>query len=109
LLDYVVQVGLEVLTFLVAGKYNLFRSMLDHRDHFFSADFALLFRIGLVKLAALHNQVIDLKLPGCSFHDLFFDGFFCDEPINNDFPLLANTMGPVNSLQVHLRIPIRVK
>lgn len=94
---------------MVAGQYDFLSSMMDHRHHFICTDFTFLLGVRLVELPTLHNQVIDLKLPGSTFNNFFFHRFFCDEPIDNDFPFLADTMRPVNGLQVHLRVPIRIE
>ena len=83
--------------------------MMYHGNHFIGTDFTLLLGVRLVELATLHDQVINLKLPGSTLDNFFFHRFFCDEPINNDFPFLADTVRPVDGLQVHLRIPIRIE
>ena len=60
-------------------------------------------------MAALHNEVINLQLASSPLDDLLFNGLLGNKSVDNDLPLLADSVRPVNGLQVHLGIPVRVE
>lgn len=60
-------------------------------------------------MAALHNEVINLQLASSPLDDLLFNRLLSNKSVDNNLPLLADSVGPVNGLQVNLGIPVRVK
>ena len=61
------------------------------------------------ELTALHDQVVDAQLAGCSLNDLLFDAVCGDETINNDVTLLTNAVRSMDCLQIHLWVPVGVE
>ena len=105
MLNNVVNVGSKPLIIIVNSLNDLLSSVLDHLNHLLLID-TIAVRILVVKLTLLHNHVIDLQLSGGLFDDLLLDRVLCDKAVDDDFPLLANPMGSIDSLKIHLRIPI---
>lgn len=81
--------------------------MSNHRDHFIAAHFVL--AIISLKRTLCHDHVVDLKFAGSSLHDLFFYGLLSDKSINYHVFRLAYSVRSVNSLQIDLWVPVRVK
>ena len=63
----------------------------------------------MIEFATLHDQVINFQFSCSPFHDLLLNRAFSDKSVDNYVSLLADSMSSVNSLQVHLRIPVRVE
>ena len=91
-----------------ARKDYLLRSKLYHLLHLLSTNLIWV-PLLVVELAFLHDKMVDLELPRGPFYDLLLDRALGDEPVDNDFALLANPVGSVDGLQVHLRVPVRVE
>ena len=81
--------------------------MLNHIENFLRSNFFV--AIIVTEFASLHDKVIDLEFSGCSLDDFLFDRSLCDKSVNYNISLLTNSVSSINSLEVNLRIPIRVK
>lgn len=53
--------------------------------------------------------MINFEFAGCSLHDLLLDRALCDQAIDNYFTLLADSVSSINSLEVNLGVPVRIK
>lgn len=58
---------------------------------------------------SLDEKFVQIHLEASFSKNGFFNGSVGDEPEHNDFFFLADTMRSVLCLQIHLRVPIRVK
>lgn len=58
---------------------------------------------------ALDEQLVKVHLEACFLEDGLLNRSVGDEPQDDHFSLLADSVSPVLSLQVHLRIPIRIE
>mmetsp|Transcript_40485 Transcript_40485/g.61745 ORF Transcript_40485/g.61745 Transcript_40485/m.61745 type:complete len:265 (-) Transcript_40485:1912-2706(-) len=108
LLDDLINISLHVFVFLVAGVDDLLGSVLDHGQHFVRGHLVF-FIVRSIELASLHDQVIDLQLASRPLDDLLFDRFLGYEPVDDNVSLLADSMGSVDCLQVHLRVPVGIE
>jgi len=50
------------------------------------------------------DECLELTLLGRTLHNLALDGVSADQPVDEHGPRLPDSMGPILSLQVHLRI-----
>lgn len=81
--------------------------MSNHAFHFIRRDLISSLRLCL-EASLRHNHVVDLELSSCSLYNLFFNGVFSDEAVDYNILFLTDSVSPVNGLEVHLGIPIRV-
>ena len=87
----------------------MFQTVSNHLHHFILIGFFFVFLHFVVELSLLHDQVVDFKLACCSFHYLLFNRAFGHKPVHNHVFRLSNTMRSSDSLEVNLRIPVRIK
>lgn len=79
-------------------------SKLKHFLHFvFGEGFISLRVFGL-----LDNKIVPFKFDGLAFYDFLLDCILSNKSVYIDRIFLANTMCPVHSLQIHLRVPIAI-
>jgi len=81
--------------------------MLNHVENFFRSNFLVV--VIVAEFASLHDKMVDFELPCSSFDNFFFNWTLCYESINYHVSLLSNSMSSINSLEIDLRIPIRIK
>ena len=92
----------------MSGIYML-QTVTNHLHHFILIGFFFVFLHFVVELSLLHDQMVNFELAGSSFHDLLFNRTFGHKPVHNHVFRLSNTMRPSDSLEVNLRIPVRIK
>jgi len=63
----------------------------------------------LVEQPSLDDQLVQAHLVGSLVEDLFFDHRVRHQAVHTHFVFLADSVGSVLSLQIHLRIPVTVE
>lgn len=81
--------------------------MLNYVQHFISVNFVVFFIV--VKLAALHDQVVHLQLASGTLNNLFFNSALCNKSVDNYVSLLADSVCSVDCLQINLRVPVAIE
>mmetsp|Transcript_34075 Transcript_34075/g.73803 ORF Transcript_34075/g.73803 Transcript_34075/m.73803 type:complete len:464 (-) Transcript_34075:575-1966(-) len=88
------------------GTEDLVRTVPHHIQEVLLLD--RLVSTGILKPALLDHEGIQLELLVGLLDDLLLDGVLRAEAVDVDLLLLTDTMGPVHSLEIHLRVPVRV-
>ena len=87
------------LVFLIFRISSLLQNILD-----------LLFPLGLTTVEVVHTtldkNLIHVLLLSCSGVDVFLDCVDTEEPQHFHFSLLADSVGSILGLRIHLRVPI---
>lgn len=86
------------------GLENEIGSILQHILHLFLRECLILLGIFLL----LDDQAIPFELDHLPLHDLLLHCVLSDESIDIDHVLLADAMGSIHGLQVHLRIEVTI-
>ena len=63
----------------------------------------------VIETTSLDDLVIDVEFVTCTSEHSFFDALLRDEPKNSDDLGLTDTMRTILSLQIGVRIPVRIK
>ena len=63
----------------------------------------------IIEATSLNNLVIDVELEARTCKHSFFDALLRDEPKNSDDLGLTDTMRTILSLQIGVRIPVRIE
>ena len=56
----------------------------------------------------LNHDLVQFELDPLPLNNLFLDGVFCDQAVDKDFFLLTDPVAAIHSLQVDLRVKVRV-
>ena len=98
-----------VLLLLVARGKIVVQPLVTFLDDLFKDLLSFLVAGFLVEHARLDNLVVEVFFGGGPREDTLFDHRLGDEPINSNFRLLADSVGSVFGLLVHLGVEVRVK
>lgn len=99
-------VDLLVIRDLISAAFLVLVSALEE---FFNL--LLPFNVAAIEVVetALDEQFIEVHLEACLLEDSLFDGSICDESQDNHLLLLADSVGSVLCLQIHLGVPVGVE
>ena len=98
-----------VLLFLVARGQIVVQPLVTFLDELFKDLLSFLVAGFLVEHARLDNLVVEVFLGGGPREDTLYDHRLGDEPVDSNFRLLADSVGSVFGLLVHLGVEVRVK
>ena len=101
-LEQLVDVVLHGVGILV--REHVLGAVTNHVQHLVLAEVRLL----LGQPTLLNDHAVEAELDGRPLHDLLVDGVLRDEPEHPDLLRLADPVGAIHGLQVHLGVPVGV-